>query len=84
MAKRVVDLLTSTLKYPDGTPVQCVIADSTIGRVADVNTDFFEEYLGMRCEGVDEVEIIRRMTHHIFADVRTDKSWPTTWFACIM
>ncbi len=35
MAKSVVDLLTSVLKYPDGTPVQCVIADSTIGRVAE-------------------------------------------------
>lgn len=35
MAKGVVALLTSTLKYPDGTPVQCVIADSTIGRVAE-------------------------------------------------
>ncbi|MDR0498691.1 MAG: L-fucose isomerase [Holophagales bacterium] len=35
MAKGVVDLLTSALKYPDGTPVQCVIADTTIGRVAE-------------------------------------------------
>jgi len=35
MAKSVVSLLTSTLKYPDGTPVQCVIADSTIGRVPE-------------------------------------------------
>ncbi|MDR1950997.1 MAG: L-fucose isomerase, partial [Bacteroidales bacterium] len=35
MAKSVVDLLTSTLKYPDGTPVQCVIADTTIGRVTE-------------------------------------------------
>lgn len=190
MAKSVVDLITSTLKYPDGTPVQCVIADSTIGRVAEsaacaekfkkenvgvtitvtpcwcygsetmdmdphtvkavwgfngterpgavylaavlaahaqkglpafgiyghdvqdmgttelpadvkekllrfarasmavaimrgksylsigavcmgiagsiVNPDFFEEYLGMRCEGIDEVEIIRRMTLGIY------------------
>ena len=190
MAKSVVDLLTSMLKYPDGTPVQCIIADSTIGRVAEsaacaekfkkenvgvtitvtpcwcygsetmdmdphtikaiwgfngterpgavylaavlaghaqkglpafgiyghdvqdaatteipadvkeklirfskaaisvalmrgksylsigavcmgiagsiVNTDFFEDYLGMRCEGVDEVEIIRRMTQGIY------------------
>lgn len=190
MAKSVVDLLTATLKYPDGTPVQCVIADSTIGRVPEsaacaekfkrenvgvtitvtpcwcygsetmdmdqhtikavwgfngterpgavylaavlaghaqkglpafgiyghdvqdlsdttipddvrekllrfakagmaaaimrgksylsigavcmgiagsiVNTDFFEDYLGMRCEGVDEVEIIRRMTEGIY------------------
>lgn len=35
MAKSVVDLLTSTLRYPDGSPVQCVVADSTIGRVAE-------------------------------------------------
>lgn len=190
MAKSVVDLLTSTLRYPDGSPVQCVVADSTIGRVAEsaacaekfrregvgitisvtpcwcygsetmdmephtikavwgfngterpgavylaavlaghaqkglpafgiyghdvqdggtteipvdvrekllrfakaalavatmrgksylsigsvcmgiagsvVNTDFFEDYLGMRCESVDEVEIIRRMTEGIY------------------
>ncbi|MDR1758349.1 MAG: L-fucose isomerase [Bacteroidales bacterium] len=35
MAKSVVSLLTSYLKYPDGNPVECVIADSTIGRVAE-------------------------------------------------
>jgi L-fucose isomerase len=190
MAKSVVELLGANLKYPDGTPVQCVIADSTIGRVAEsaacaekfkkenvgvtitvtpcwcygsetmdmdpftvkavwgfngterpgavylaavlaahaqkglpafgtyghevqdstdtgipddvrekllrfaraamsvavmrgksylsvgavcmgiagsiVNTDFFEDYLGMRCEGIDEVEIIRRMSLGIY------------------
>ncbi len=190
MAKSVVELLTTYVKYPDGTPVQCVIANSTIGRVAEsaacaeqfkkenvgvtitvtpcwcygsetmdmdphtvkavwgfngterpgavylaavlaahaqkglpafgiyghdvqdmadtsmpcdvkdkllrftraamsvaimrgksylsigavcmgiagsiVNTDFFEDYLGMRCEGIDEVEIIRRMTLGIY------------------
>ncbi|MDR2562198.1 MAG: L-fucose isomerase, partial [Holophagales bacterium] len=31
-----------------------------------VSTDFFENYLGMRCEGVDEVEIIRRMSEGIY------------------
>jgi L-fucose isomerase len=35
MAKSVAELLAQTLKYPDGTPVKCVIADSTIGRVAE-------------------------------------------------
>ena len=35
MAKGVVELLSSTLKYPDGSPVQCIIADTTIGRVAE-------------------------------------------------
>ena len=204
MAKSVVDLLTSTLRYPDGSPVQCVIADSTIGRVAEsaacaekfrregvgitisvtpcwcygsetmdmephtikavwgfngterpgavylaavlaghaqkglpafgiyghdvqdggtteipgdvrqkllrfakaalavatmrgksylsigsvcmgiagsvVNTDFFEDYLGMRCESVDEVEIIRRMTEGIYDNEEYEKAlaWAKT------
>jgi len=201
MAKSVVGLLTAALKYPDGTPVQCVIADTTIGRVAEsaacaekfkrenvgvtitvtpcwcygsetmdmdphtvkavwgfngterpgavylaavlaghaqkglpafgiygrdvqdasnteipsdvkekllrfskaamsvaimrgksylsigavcmgiagsiVSTDFFEDYLGMRCEGVDEVEIIRRMSEGIYDKGEYEKalSW---------
>ena len=198
MAKSVVDLLTANLRYPDGTPIQCIIADSTIGRVAEsaacaekfkkenvgvtitvtpcwcygsetmdmdphtvkavwgfngterpgavylaavlaahaqkglpafgiyghdvqdmadtsipcdveekllrftraamsvavmrgksylsigavcmgiagsiVNTDFFEEYLGMHCEGIDEVEIIRRMTLGIYDQEEYEKA----------
>ncbi|MFA6589277.1 MAG: L-fucose isomerase, partial [Bacteroidales bacterium] len=35
MAKRVAELISSTLKYSDGTAVECVIADGTIGRVAE-------------------------------------------------
>ena len=31
-----------------------------------VSPEFFEEYLGMRVESVDEVEIIRRMTEEIY------------------
>ena len=31
MAKRAAALISENLRYPDGTPVQCVIADSTIG-----------------------------------------------------
>ena len=198
MAKSVVALLTAKLRYPDGSPVQCVIANSTIGRVAEsaacadlfkkenvgvtltvtpcwcygsetmdmdphtvkavwgfngterpgavylaavlaahaqkglpafgiyghdvkdasdtaipddveekllrfaraamtvaimrgksylsigavcmgiagsiVNTDFFEDYLGMRCEGIDEVEIIRRMTLGIYDPEEYEKA----------
>ena len=33
MAKSVADLFTSNLRYPDGVPVEVVIADTTIGRV---------------------------------------------------
>lgn len=198
MAKSVVSLLSSTLKYPDGTPVQCIISNTTIGRVAEsaacaeqfkkenvgititvtpcwcygsetmdmdphtvkavwgfngterpgavylaavlaahaqkglpafgiyghnvqdmtdtsmpadveekllrfaraaltvatmrgksylsigavcmgiagsiVNTDFFEDFLGMRCEGIDEVEIIRRMTLGIYDKEEYEKA----------
>ncbi|MEG2054630.1 MAG: L-fucose isomerase, partial [Oscillospiraceae bacterium] len=35
MAKNAVKLISENLKYPDGTPVQCVIADSTIGGGAE-------------------------------------------------
>lgn len=35
MAQRVAELYSSTLHYPDGSPVECVIADTTIGGVAE-------------------------------------------------
>lgn len=35
MAKRVADLIGSTLRHPSGEKVECVIADSTIGGVAE-------------------------------------------------
>lgn len=35
LAKAVADLISINLRYPDGTPVECVIADGTIGRVAE-------------------------------------------------
>ena len=35
MAKSAAKLISSNLKYPDGTPVECVIADTTIGGGAD-------------------------------------------------
>jgi L-fucose isomerase len=35
MARSVAELLTSNLKYPNGQAVECVIADTTIGGVAE-------------------------------------------------
>lgn len=35
MAKAAAELIESTLRYPDGTPVQCVISDTTIGGGAE-------------------------------------------------
>ncbi|HBL73113.1 MAG TPA: L-fucose isomerase, partial [Bacteroidales bacterium] len=35
MAKAAAHLISSRLRYPDGSPVNCVIADTTIGRVPE-------------------------------------------------
>ena len=35
LAKSAAKLYTDTLKYPDGTPVECVIADTCIGGVKE-------------------------------------------------
>ena len=39
-----------------------------------INPEFFEEYLGMRVESVDEVEIIRRMENHIYDEKEFQKA----------
>lgn len=45
MAKGAKDLIESTLRYADGTPVKCVIADTTIGGRGDAGrvTDQFDK-----------------------------------------
>jgi L-fucose isomerase len=35
MARAAADLITRTLKYPDGTPVRCIISEHCIGGVAE-------------------------------------------------
>ncbi len=35
LAKAVAELISANVRYKDGTPVECVIADGTIGRVAE-------------------------------------------------
>lgn len=47
-----------------------------------INSEFFEEYLGMRVESVDEVEIIRRMTGDIYDKDEFDKALAWTKKNC--
>lgn len=47
-----------------------------------INPDFFEEYLGMRVESVDEVEIIRRMTEGIYDKQEYEKALAWTKAHC--
>lgn len=35
MAKRAAEFLTANLRYPDGSPIQCILADTCIGGVAE-------------------------------------------------
>ncbi|MEG0910824.1 MAG: L-fucose isomerase, partial [Ruthenibacterium sp.] len=35
MAHNAAELISKTLRYPDGTPVQCVISNTTIGGGAE-------------------------------------------------
>jgi L-fucose isomerase len=41
---------------------------------SQIDVDFFEEYLGMRIESVDEVEIIRRMKEGLYDEVEFKKA----------
>ena len=48
-----------------------------------IDPAFIEEYLGMRVESVDEVEIIRRMTEEIYDKVEYEKALKWTKEKCI-
>ncbi|MCL2277692.1 MAG: L-fucose isomerase [Treponema sp.] len=47
-----------------------------------INPEFFEEYLGMRVESVDEVEIIRRMENKIYDEKEFQKALAWTKQYC--
>ncbi len=48
-----------------------------------ISPEFIEEYLGMRVESVDEVEIIRRMTEGIYDKAEYEKALAWTKRVCI-
>ncbi len=48
-----------------------------------ISPEFIEEYLGMRVESVDEVEIIRRMTEGIYDEAEYQKALKWTKENCI-
>ncbi|MDE6851654.1 MAG: L-fucose isomerase [Lachnospiraceae bacterium] len=47
-----------------------------------IDSDFMEEYLGMRVESVDEVEIVRRMTEGIYDHAEFEKALSWTKSHC--
>ena len=49
---------------------------------SSISPEFIEEYLGMRVESVDEVEIIRRMTENIYDEAEYRKAYKWTKEHC--
>ena len=48
-----------------------------------IDTNFIEDYLGMRVESVDEVEVIRRMTEGVYDHAEFEKALAWTKANCI-
>ncbi|MBP1039387.1 L-fucose isomerase [Vagococcus sp. BWB3-3] len=83
MAQSVAEFLTSSLRYPDGSPVECVIADSTIGRVQeamDCQRQFKRENVGLTitvtpcwCYGTETMDLTPDMPHAIWGFNGTER-----------
>lgn len=83
MAKNVAELISSELKYSDGAPVECVIADSTIGRVPEAAAcaeKFRKEGVGVVisvtpcwCYGSETIDYDNRMPQAIWGFNGTER-----------
>lgn len=83
MAKAVAKLYTETLRYPDGEPVEVVIADSTIGRVPEAMAaakKFKEEGVGVVlsvtpcwCYGTETIDLDRTVPQGIWGFNGTER-----------
>lgn len=83
MAKNVANLLESTLKYPNGTSVECVIADSTIGGVkeaVDCKEKFKRENVGLTitvtpcwCYGLETMDLDNQIPHAVWGFNGTER-----------
>ncbi len=83
MAARVAKLYTENLTYPDGTPVEVVIADTTIGRVAEAQAcadKFRKNNVGLTltvtpcwCYGTETTDMDHTMPHAIWGFNGTER-----------
>ena len=83
MAKSVAELFTSNLRYPDGSPVEVVIADTTIGRVHEAQAcaaKFRANNVGLTltvtpcwCYGTETTDMDPAMPHAIWGFNGTER-----------
>src|SRR5690625_1460504 len=83
MAKSVADLLEKTLNYPTGEPVECVIADTTIGGVNEAmacKEKFHKENVGLTITvtpswgyGTETMDLDNRTPHAVWGFNGTER-----------
>ena len=83
MAERVAKLFSENLRYPDGAPVECVIADTTIGRVNEAQAcaeKFKKNNVGLTltvtpcwCYGTETTDMDATMPHAIWGFNGTER-----------
>lgn len=83
MAQAVAKLFTENLRYTDGAPVECVIADTTIGRVSEASAcaeKFRRNDVGLTvtvtpcwCYGTETVDLDPAMPHAIWGFNGTER-----------
>lgn len=83
MAENVAKLIESTLHYPNGEPVECVIADSTIGGVKEASNckdKFEQENIGLTitvtpcwCYGLETMDLDNRIPHAVWGFNGTER-----------
>lgn len=83
MAESVAAFLSENLKYPDGSPVECIIADSTIGRVPEAaacEEKFSRENVGLSitvtpcwCYGIETLDLNKTRPKAIYGFNGTER-----------
>lgn len=82
------DVQEKILRFARAAVAACTMRDKSYLQIGStcmgiagsmINMDFFEDYLGMRVESVDEVEILRRIEEHIYNEDEYQKAlkWAT-------
>ncbi|MDO3413378.1 L-fucose isomerase [Saccharibacillus sp. CPCC 101409] len=83
MARRTAAFLQENLRYPDGSPVECVIADTTIGGVAEASAareKFVRENVGVSitvtpcwCYGSETMDMDASIPHAVWGFNGTER-----------
>ncbi len=93
LAKRVADLITGNVRYPNGESVPCVIADTCIGGVAEAaacDDQFRQQNVGVSltvtpcwCYGSETMDMDPLRPKAVFGFNGTERPARSTWPPCL-